>query len=300
MNPTRKLWLRCALAALLFLSSAPAWPLAQTQAGQAKTLKRPDGTVLTYEVFGEQGKKLDTLLMVHCWACNRHYWDKITGGLAEDYLVVTLDLPGHGDSPTPRKDWTYAAMGEEIAAVARELGLKKFIVVGHSMGGPLALQVAAMMPGQVEGVVCVDTLHNVEFDFKKQGFNLTEQNFQQVMADFLPQMIHPKSDPAWGTWLIDQVQRADRKVALSLWDQFNVANYGAMMAAAKVPIRCVNAKKYNDISQKTEVAINRKYGDFDVIELKDVGHFPMLERPAGLLRKLKKAILQVEAAASKS
>ena len=258
-----------------------------------KTLKRPDGTVITYEVFGEAGKKKDALLLVHCWTCNRHYWDKLIPGLAKDYLVVALDLPGHGDSTAAPKKWDYLAMGEAIAAVARELKLQKFIVVGHSMGGPLGLQLAAMMPGQVEGVVCVDTLHNVEFDFKAQGFTMTEDTFQKNIEGFLPQMVHPKSDPSIAPWLIQQSLKADRKVALALWDQFNEANYGAMMAAAKVPIRCVNAVPFNKLSQKTDVNINRKYGDFEVIEMKDIGHYPMLERPEAFLKQLKKAIKMV-------
>jgi pimeloyl-ACP methyl ester carboxylesterase len=242
-------------------------------------------------VFGDAEKE-DTLLLVHCWSCNRAYWKNQIPDLAKTFRVVTLDLPGHGDSSTKREQWTLRAITEEIAAVVSELKLDKFVVVGHSMGGPLALQLAAMMPGNVEGVVCIDTLHNVEFDFKSEDYNMTEETFEKNLLEFIPLMLHPNSDKNLASWLVDQSRKTNRKVALSLWEEFDRADFAAMMSNAKVPIRCVNAVPYNEMSYKTEVDINRKYGDYEVILMKNVGHFPMLERPEEFTELLKKAIRQ--------
>ncbi len=272
-----------AIAWLLFFSAK--------LCAEPKTLTRPGGTTITYEVFGDAEKE-DTLLLVHCWACNRGYWNNQIPDLARNYRVVTLDLPGHGDSPTKRERWTLQAVTEEIAAVVKELKLDKFIVVGHSMGGPLSLLLAAMKPGNVKGIVCVDTLHNVEFDFKSEDYNMSEETFEKSLREFIPLMLHPKSDKKLASWLVDQALKTNRKVALSLLEEFDKADFAAMMSNAKVPIRCVNAVPYNEMSPKTEVDINRKYGDFKVILMEDVGHFPMLERPEEFTELLKEAILQ--------
>ncbi len=258
---------------------------------EPRSLTRPGGTTITYEVIGD-AKKEETLLLVHCWSCNRGYWRNQIPDLARNYRVVTLDLPGHGDSPTKRERWTLQAVTEEIAAVVKELKLDKFIVVGHSMGGPLSLLLAAMMPGNVKGIVCVDTLHNVEFDFKSEDYNMTEETFAKSLREFIPLMLHPESDKNLASWLVDQSLKTNRKVALSLLEDFDRADFAAMMSNAKVPIGCVNAVPYNEMSPKTEVDINRKYGDFEVILMKNVGHYPMLERPEEFTELLKKAIRQ--------
>lgn len=272
-----------AIAWLLFFA-AKLW-------AEPKTLTRPGGTTITYEVFGDNHRE-DTLLLVHCWACNRGYWNNQIPDLAKTFRVVTLDLPGHGDSSTKRDQWTLESMTDEIAAVVRELKLDKFVVVGHSMGGPLALLLAATMPGNVKGIVCVDTLHNVEFHFKNEDYNLTEETFEKKLNEFIPLMLHPKSDKNLASWLVDQSLKTNRKVALSLWKEFDSADFAAMMSKAKVPVRCINAVPYNEVSPKTEVDINRKYGDFKVILMEDVGHFPMLERPKEFTELLKEAIRQ--------
>ncbi len=253
------------------------------------TLKRPSGTSISYQMY-EEKDDMETVLLVHCWACNRHYWDKQLPELVKKYRVVTLDLPGHGESTTKQKKWTFDAMAEEIVAVARELKLKKFTVVGHSMGGPLALEVAKAMPEQVNGVVCVDTLHNVEQKFNKEDFVVTEKNFEESISAFIPLMVHPQSEKSIAPWLVSQSLKTNRAVAVSLWDYYFKADFGQMMKDAKVPIQCVNAAPYNEHSQQTREDINRKYGDYKAIQMKDVGHFPMIEKPKAFNKLLIKAI----------
>ena len=73
--------------------------------------------------------------------------------------AVALDLRGHGRSEPPKDgDYTIAAMAGDIAAVVDTLGLDRFVLVGHSMGGGVALTYAGAHPDRVAGLVLVDPI----------------------------------------------------------------------------------------------------------------------------------------------
>jgi len=82
---------------------------------------------------------------------------------AADYKVVTLDQAGHGESGKDRKAWTVESLAGDVESVVKDLGLKRVILVGHSMGGPVALLAAKRMPGTVVAVIGIDTLQDAEF-----------------------------------------------------------------------------------------------------------------------------------------
>ncbi|HWC19104.1 MAG TPA: alpha/beta hydrolase, partial [Terriglobales bacterium] len=101
-----------------------------------KSVRAEDGLNLVCEVRG-QG---DTaLVFLHGWGGDRQYWKHQVGVFAADYRVVALDQAGHGESGKGRKAWTADGLAGDVEAVVKALGLKRVILVGHSMGGPVAL-----------------------------------------------------------------------------------------------------------------------------------------------------------------
>lgn len=248
---------------------------------------------LNYKTFGDPASK-ETLLFIHCWNCNQNYWKTMIPNLKKDYYIVTLDLPGHGESQTKILDWNFESVAKEIQTLSDKLKLKNVILVGHSMGGPLALKVAKLDKESVKGIACVDTLHNIEQKYSKEDFGMTEENFDEALAAFMPMMFHPQSDPALLQWTLEQSKKTNKKIALNLFDEYFTADFPKMMKEAGVPIRCVNAVPYSKMAGKTDVAINRKYADFDVIEMSGVGHFPQLEKPEEFLKNFRKALAELK------
>ena len=109
-----------------------------------KTIRTDDGLNLVCEVRG-QG---DTaLVFLHGWCGDREYWKHQVDAFAADYRVITLDQAGHGESGKDRKAWSVSGLAGDIEAVIKALGLRRVILVGHSMGGPVALLAAKRMPG---------------------------------------------------------------------------------------------------------------------------------------------------------
>lgn len=206
--------------------------------------------------------------------------------------VITLDLPGHGKSGANREHWSINGLGDDVATVVRDLKLKHVILVGHSMGAPVALAAAARLKDIAIGVVAADALQNVEFTISPKAADRMlksfEDDFDGARTRFFTAMFKdPKSRILKS--LLEDAPKPDPKAAVALMRDFSRFDFKGALASAGVPVRAINAGgRY-----KTAVDINRKYGDFDAVMMKDVGHFLMLEKPDEFNRDLHNVIDQI-------
>ena len=99
-----------------------------------------------------------TVLLLHGTNQSSHSWDLVSLALAPACHVFALDQRGHGDSEWSRElDYSTAAMAQDAMAFARDRRLARPIVVGHSMGGRVALLAALSDPDLVRALVLVDS-----------------------------------------------------------------------------------------------------------------------------------------------
>ena len=157
-------------------------PVAVCGAGDAKptkqTIRADDGLSIACEV---RGKGDTALIFLHGWCGDREYWKHQIDVFAVDYRVVAIDQAGHGESGKDRKDWSVSGLAGNVSAVEKTLGLKRVILVGHSMGGPVALLAAKRMPGTVIAVIGVDTFQNAEL---KRPEEATKKFLESFQTDF--------------------------------------------------------------------------------------------------------------------
>ncbi len=114
-----------------------------------------DGTVISYRVFG--GEAGNGIVLVHGGAAHARWWDHVAPLLARGRRVVAVDLSGHGDSGR-REAYTLDLWAHEVLAVASAAGITgPPIVIGHSMGGFVALRAAGLYGTQIAGVVVIDS-----------------------------------------------------------------------------------------------------------------------------------------------
>jgi pimeloyl-ACP methyl ester carboxylesterase len=253
-----------------------------------KTVRADDGLNLVCEVRG-QG---DTaLVFLHGWCGDRAYWKHQVKAFAADYRVVTLDQAGHGESGKDRQVWSAAGLAADVEAVVKALGLGRVILVGHSMGGPVALLASRRMPGTVVAVIGVDTLHNAEFEVPKEArkkfLEAFTKDFKGTMRAGLGGLLHEKSDAALRKWLVTRAEAQDPKMALGLMRDLSGLDTKELLKGARAPVRCINSAGGYQFFTPTAVAINKKYADFDAVTIEGVGHYPMLERPAEFNQKLR-------------
>ncbi len=81
-------------------------------------------------------------MLVHGVGSQRQIWDPVLARLAAERDVLTLDLPGHGESPSREAEPTIAALADAVADLAGALGLERPHVAGFSLGGGIALELA--------------------------------------------------------------------------------------------------------------------------------------------------------------
>ncbi len=255
-------------------------------------LSAGDGVDMFYDVRGNGDV---AVVFVHCWACNRLFWHQQRDVIAEDYRVVTFDLPGHGLSSANRSEWSIAGLGDDVVRVIDELQLDRVILVGHSMGGPVSLAAAPQLDGRLLGIVFVDTLHNVEFKFPAevanqwtQGF---EQDFEGQMRRGAGSMFPPDANEVLVNWVVVQACQTDEKAAIALMRDFPNLDQPAMMSAAGVPMRGINAR--SAVAMPTAIDINRKYGDYDARFIDGAGHYLQLEQPDQFNAHLQAILLEL-------
>lgn len=97
------------------------------------------------------------VVLLHGVTAHARGWDTFARALSPDFRVLALDLRGHGDSDAPPDaDYRVAAMAADVRALADALGLARFALVGHSMGGRIAIAFAGEHGRRVARLVLVD------------------------------------------------------------------------------------------------------------------------------------------------
>ena len=95
------------------------------------------------------------LLLIHGIGDSARTWDEIIPTLAREHTVIAPDLLGHGESDKPRADYSVAAYANGMRDLLSVLGIERATVVGHSLGGGIAMQFAYQFPERTDRLVLV-------------------------------------------------------------------------------------------------------------------------------------------------
>lgn len=267
-----------ALAALALAACATTAPPAE------RTLALPDGVELAYL---DRGAGEPALVFVHCGTCRKEIWTETLAAFAPRHRVVAMDLPGHGRSGARRDGPTLDGLGADVARLVDHLGLRRVVLVGNSLGGPVSLEAARRLGRErVLGVVAVDTLQNVESEWPEEDFRRRVEAFRSDFAGTCAAMMQgllPGDAPATTRERIERDTCAgDPETFLALFETLRTWDDGAALAAAGVPVAAINSTVF-----PTAVEANRRYApSFEVVLMEGVGHFPQVERPAEFQRHL--------------
>ncbi len=107
---------------------------------------------LFYEITGEG----QPLLLLHGLGSSAQDWEKQVSAFAEKFQVITLDLRGHGRSDKPPGPYSVLQMADDVAQLMRELEIDSAHILGISMGGMIAYQLAASHPERVKTLIAVN------------------------------------------------------------------------------------------------------------------------------------------------
>lgn len=274
------------LACLLALASAAA------PAATVGRVASADGVPIAYEVAGRGDP---ALVFIHGWSCDRSHWAAQVPAFSKSHRVVALDLAGHGESGRGRKAWTIEAFGEDVRAVVERLDLPRVVLVGHSLGGPVALEAARLMPQRVAGVIGVDTLHDVERSQTKEEREAFlapwRADYKETLARLGPvHLFRPWNDPALVRRILAQMSSAPPDVALPLLEASLDYDAAKALARSRVPIHLLNADLH-----PTDLAAARRHAPrIDLTLIAGASHFAMIEDPVEFNRLLARVIRELD------
>jgi len=112
---------------------------------------------LNYVCWGDERKP--AVILVHGTRDHARSWDRVAEALADRYRVVAVDLRGHGDSEwATGGDYSIIDYALDLHALAEHLGRDTYTLIGHSLGGGVALEFAGACPERVEKLVTIEGL----------------------------------------------------------------------------------------------------------------------------------------------
>ena len=249
--------------------------------GSPRIADSPGGVHIQYRVHG-RGEPL--VVLIHGWSCDSNYWAAQVADLKTRYTVATVDLAGHGGSGANRSDWSMPAFAADVAAVVEALkDHPKVVLVGHSMGGPVAVEAARLIGPRVVGVIGVDTMNDV--GLPKSDPADTAKRLAAFEKDFIgatremvaTSMFAPETDPVLKRRIVDDMSQAPPSVAIAAIRQLNAWDGAAALKALAVPVVVVNSDLWGVTD---EARIRRIAPQFRAIPLAGLGHFLMMEDPA--------------------
>ena len=115
----------------------------------------------------EQGEQCVVLL--HGYLESMLVWEEFIPHIYKEVRVVTLDLPGHGISVVQGECHTMEFLADAVAAAMEALGVERYTVVGHSMGGYVALALCERYPERLEGLVLLSSTPNADSEEKAEA-----------------------------------------------------------------------------------------------------------------------------------
>lgn len=140
------------------------------------------------------------ILLLHSMATNLHMWDPQARALARQYRVIAMDMRGHGLTTAPPGEYTMAMLARDGFALLDALGIHQAHVAGVSIGGRIALQMAAMHPERVLSLMPCDTA----LDF--QPASVWADRIAQVRASGMA----PVADATLSRWVLDRTLPSSR------------------------------------------------------------------------------------------
>ena len=254
-----------------------------------------DAERIAYDVVG---KGNTALMFIHGWSCDGRYWQNQIPVFSKEYLVINIDLAGHGHSSFNRSEFSMLSFAKDVKAIVDKENINRAILIGHSMGGGVIAEAARLMPEKVVGIVGVDTLQNVAertpqsvIDEMIKPF---EADFTSAAQNFVSVMFPQGTDEQLVNWVKEDMSSAPKAIALSAFrnylGQYADGEAVTVFQNISIPVISINARLWPTAAEE-----NRKHiHNYQLFYIEKTGHFPMLEKPEEFNMLLKKALNSIE------
>jgi pimeloyl-ACP methyl ester carboxylesterase len=144
---------------------------------------------MNYVVWGDAAKP--PLILIHGTRDHARSWDRVAEGLVDRFCVYAPDLRGHGDSA-----WAYGGnysiidYALDIHALGEEIGREPYTVIGHSLGGGVALQYAGTFPEKVNRLITIEGLGGLGWNRERRPAHVRMRDWVESMHSLEGRALH--------------------------------------------------------------------------------------------------------------
>jgi pimeloyl-ACP methyl ester carboxylesterase len=247
-----------------------------------------DGLKLNFELHGESG---DPLVLIHGYTGDISDFRHQITAFSPSFRVLTSDNRGHGSSegPTDRSAFTVDHMAADLLALVDELGLERFHLLGHSMGGAIVQEIALAHPERLISLILHDTTDSFSGAttnpmvalWRDHRFNIAESRGMAAVSEIAPPFPPPPHMPR------ERQEETKKRMAAMSADAFIGAWHGlAAWQGTEERAKAITTPTlviYGDLD--TQVIIDgslrlaRNIPDAELAVIPQAGHSPQFERP---------------------
>ena len=238
------------------------------------------------------------IVLLHCYACSLHWWDRMVPVLSEDHRVIRLDLLGHGGSEKPQSGYSMEEQGALVAEALNQLDVEGAVVVGHSLGATVATALAEQSSELVDRIVDIDQAPDDSFGdvslIARLGYvpvlgqllNRITPNF--MVKDAYEQAFAPGYDLEGGFEDPDQVVDDYRAMTYTSFDAAGNAErdysdavpLDQRLATAAIPLLVIFGEEDQIYESEEAVAAFQEHvPGVRTALVEGAGHSPNVERP---------------------
>ncbi len=265
-------------AALLLLSSSRA---AEPPSRYASV----DGLKVHYQSLGSGSP---AVVFIHGWTCDLTFWRLNAPAIAAKHRVLLIDLPGHGRSDKPEVSYTLERFARGVDAVLRDAGVDRAVLVGHSMGGPVALKFYRLYPKKVVALVNVDSrfmpppsdpaaLEKAQAGFATFAGRFRQPDYRTAMDKMINAMFVPATSAELRQEILSKMTATPQHVVASAMESL-----GELMSwkpePVDMPALSILAKNPG-LTPAFESYSRTIFPKLDYRVWDGVGHFLMMEKP---------------------
>ncbi|MCP1726505.1 pimeloyl-ACP methyl ester carboxylesterase [Natronospira proteinivora] len=232
------------------------------------------------------------LIFLHGWCCDGADWEQQIAHFKGRHEILAPDLPGHGQTPAghPEAD-NIPQLAKQALAVLAAAKSHKAVLIGHSMGGPVALEMAARQTDRVAAVVLVDSFL---IDYGGMSKSTIERlgtafdgDFSKAMENMVERSCGARASATLKKAILDKMRSMDADRARRLWKAMVQWDPRSAFHHGQAPIHAINSPLVADSTRQRLASLMSE------TIIPDSGHFIHRECPELFNQALSDALHQV-------
>ncbi|WP_353652048.1 alpha/beta hydrolase [Bacillus sp. AFS001701] len=243
--------------------------------------------------FKDQGKG-KPIVLIHGFMGSHAYWEKVIPKLAEDFRVIAIDLPGHGDSTSIKEEHSIEDYADMLKDLLDQLNINQVTLFGHSLGGYITLAFAERYSNYLNGFSLIHSTAYPDSEEAKKGRmanaeKVKNEGVKNVVDGLIPKLFSPKNIQK-NSSEIDIAKQIGYKTSVdgtvkALISMKNRPDRNHVLNDTNLPVLLLAGKDDQIIPPEKTFSVQKE--NIKTSTLNNAGHMSMYESPEELVNEMK-------------